>query len=190
VSWLEEFRRWHDMARAAGIAEPEAMVLATADAQGRPSARTVLLRGLDERGFVFFTNYESRKGTELAANPHAALVFGWYAIQRQVTVAGTVRRVSAQESDAYWETRARGSRLASAASPQSRVIADRAELDLLVAELDRRHPGEDVPRPEHWGGFRLEPTRVELWRGREHRMHDRIRHTRADGGWVIERLAP
>jgi pyridoxamine 5'-phosphate oxidase len=191
MSWLEPFLRWHAALRAAGVAEPDAMVLATADADGRPSARSVLLRGVDEQGFVFFTNHESRKGLELAGNPHAALVFPWYAIRRQVTVAGTVARVDAAESDAYWATRPRGSRIAAIASPQSRVVRDRAALDALVAEVEARHPGEDVPRPAHWGGLRLAPTRVELWQGREHRLHDRIRYERSDdGSWLIERLAP
>jgi pyridoxamine 5'-phosphate oxidase len=186
-----QFGRWFDDAKAADLVEPSAMTLATATAEGVPSARMVLLRGLDRRGFVFYTNYESRKAAELAANPRAALVFWWGELQRQIRVEGPVERTSQQESAAYFRTRPLGSRLSAWASPQSRVIPGRAVLDERVAELAAGHPDGDIPLPPFWGGYRLVPAVVELWQGRPNRLHDRLRYTRsADGGWRIERLAP
>jgi pyridoxamine 5'-phosphate oxidase len=186
-----QFGRWYDDASAAGLVEPSAMTLATAGADGAPSARMVLLRGVDQRGFVFYTNYESRKAAELAANPRAALVFWWGELQRQVRVEGPVERTSQEESAAYFRSRPPGSRLSAWASPQSRVIPGRAVLDERVAELAARHPDGDVPLPPFWGGYRLVPEVVELWQQRPNRLHDRLRYTRTpDGGWRIERLAP
>jgi pyridoxamine 5'-phosphate oxidase len=186
-----QFERWFDDARAADLVEPSAMTLATATADGVPSARMVLLRGVDARGFVFYTNYESRKAAELAANPRAALVFWWGALQRQVRVEGRVQRTSQEESAAYFRTRPPGSRLSAWASPQSRVIPGRAVLDERVAELAARHPDGDIPLPPFWGGYRLVPEVVELWQQRPNRLHDRLRYTRTpDGGWRIQRLAP
>ena len=169
------------------------MVLATADADGRPGARTVLLKGLDERGLVFFTNLRSRKGRELAENPRAALAFSWPSLQRQVVVDGTVEQVEAEESDAYWATRPRGSRLGALASPQSEPVSSREMLDSRWEQMAARHPedGEPPPRPEWWGGLRVVPWQVELWQGRRDRLHDRLRYREAGPGhWVIERLAP
>jgi pyridoxamine 5'-phosphate oxidase len=185
-----QFGRWFDDAQAAGLVEPSAMALATAGPDGVPSARMVLLRGVDQRGFVFYTNYESRKAAELAANPRAALVFWWGELQRQVRVEGPVERTSQEESAAYWRTRPPGSRLSAWASPQSQVIPGRAVLDERVAELAARHPDGDVPLPPFWGGYRLVPEVVELWQQRPNRLHDRLRYTRTPGGWRIERLAP
>jgi pyridoxamine 5'-phosphate oxidase len=187
--WLGQLRAWLADAVAAGLPEPNAMVLATADALGRPSARTVLLKGLDERGLAFYTNYGSRKAGDIAANPHASVVFPWHAISRQVVVAGGVERVDRADSEAYFATRPRASQLGAWASPQSRVLADRSALDAAYAEADRRFP-DDVPAPEHWGGLRLVPGTVEFWQGREGRLHDRLRYRRADDGWIVERLAP
>jgi pyridoxamine 5'-phosphate oxidase len=188
---MVQFGRWFDDAEAADLVEPSAMTLATATAEGVPSARMVLLRGVDQRGFVFYTNYESRKAAELAANPRAALVFWWGELQRQIRVEGPVERTSQQESAAYFRTRPLGSRLSAWASPQSRVIPGRAVLDERVAELAAGHPDGDIPLPPFWGGYRLVPEVVELWQGRPNRLHDRLRYTRsADGRWRIERLAP
>ncbi|HEV2207480.1 MAG TPA: pyridoxamine 5'-phosphate oxidase [Verrucomicrobiae bacterium] len=168
-----------------------AMTLATADQSGRPSARTVLLKGVDPRGFIFFTNYNSRKGHELGENSAAALVFYWPEQERQVCVAGTVAKVSAEESDAYFQSRPHGSRIAAWASEQSAPVADRAALEVRWAKLQAQYPGERVPRPPHWGGFLLTPARVEFWQGRPNRMHDRFCYTRQpDQTWKIERLAP
>jgi pyridoxamine 5'-phosphate oxidase len=188
---MVQFGRWFDDAEAADLVEPSAMTLATATAEGVPSARMVLLRGVDQRGFVFYTNYESRKAAELAANPRAALVFWWGELQRQIRVEGPVERTSQQESAAYFRTRPLGSRLSAWASPQSRVIPGRAVLDQRVAELAAGHPDGDIPLPPFWGGYRLVPEVVELWQGRPNRLHDRLRYTRsADGRWQIKRLAP
>lgn len=191
-TWLEQLERWLADALAAGLAEPHAMVVATAGGDGAPGARTVLLRGLDERGLRFHTNYRSRKGRELAANPRATLVFPWYPLQRQVTVDGAVERVGAAESDAYFARRPRASRIAAAASPQSDPIASRAELERRFAELEAEYAGvADPPRPSHWGGYLVVPSSVEFWQGRRDRLHDRLRYRRvAAGGWVVERLAP
>lgn len=187
--WHVQLGSWLADAVRAELPEPNAMVLGTADAAGRPSARTVLLKGYGEDGLLFFTNYGSRKASELAVNPHAALVFPWIALSRQVVVSGAVSRVSRAESGAYFATRPRGSQLGAAASPQSTVIGGRQELYEAWRRLDDAHPGQ-VPVPEHWGGFRVAPHTVEFWQGRVDRLHDRLRYRRVDDGWVIERLAP
>lgn len=186
---LRQFERWFAAAREAGLPVPEAMALATATRDGRPSARMVLLKGADERGFAFHTNYESRKGGELAANPRAALLFHWQPLGRQVRVEGAVERLSVAESEAYFRTRPLGSRLAAWASPQSRPLADRAELERLYAEAVERF-GEDVPLPPSWGGLRLLPDAYEFWQHGDDRLHDRIRYERAGSGWSRTRLAP
>jgi pyridoxamine 5'-phosphate oxidase len=189
-TWLEQFERWLDDVTDSGrLVEPNAMVFATADASGRPSARTVLLKGVDERGFVLFTNLESRKGREALANPHAALVFDWIELGRQVVVAGAIERVADAEADEYFSGRPRGSQIGAHASRQSSVIAARDELDTACEQASERYPGE-VPRPPHWGGLRVVPETVEFWAGRPNRLHDRLRFRRTGGGWVVERLAP
>jgi pyridoxamine 5'-phosphate oxidase len=185
---LAQFRRW--FAEAAGLPQPEAMTLATATVDAEPSARMVLLRGLDERGFVFFTNFDSRKGRELLSNPRAALVFYWAAQDRQVRVEGRVEPVSAAESDAYFAGRARGSQLGAWASPQSEVIPGREFLEKRMRDLERRYAGQEVPRPPHWGGWRVVPEVIEFWQGQPNRLHDRLRYRRQEGGWSLERLAP
>jgi pyridoxamine 5'-phosphate oxidase len=188
---IEVFREWFDAARAGGLELPDAMALATVDAEGRPSARTVLLKSADERGFVFFTNYESRKGRELAENPRAALVFHWaQEPRRQVLVTGTVERISEAESDAYYATRPVGSRLAAWASRQSRPISGREELERAYAEAEQAH-GEDPPRPPFWGGYLLVPETIEFWESRPNRLHERLRYTRGSKGeWEAGQLAP
>jgi pyridoxamine 5'-phosphate oxidase len=188
---VAQFAAWFEDARVAGIRLPEAMVLATARADGAPSARFVLLNRFDERGFVFFANYESRKGRELAENPRAALVFHWDPLGRQVRIEGPVERLPAEESDSYFATRPRGARLSALASRQSEVVESREALEARVAELSAEYPGDAVPRPPTWGGYRLTPEAIELWQHREDRLHDRLRYRRSDdGAWLIERLAP
>jgi pyridoxamine 5'-phosphate oxidase len=187
---LRQFRFWFDQALAAGALDANAMVLATATPDGRPSARVVLLKEISERGFAFFTNYRSRKGRELAANPYAALNFNWPELERQVRAEGTVEMMTAAESDAYFRTRPRDSQLGAWASPQSEPLADRAELEARLAEVAARFAGVEVPRPPHWGGYRLVPEAVEFWQGRPGRLHDRLLYTRTSGGWRRQRLAP
>jgi pyridoxamine 5'-phosphate oxidase len=185
---VAEFERWYAQAREAGEQQPDAMALATVSASGRVSNRMVLLKGVDHAGFTFFTNYESAKGQDLASNARAALVFFWYRLHRQVRVEGEVSRVSRQESDEYFRTRPYGAKLSAAASAQSRAVK-RADLEAEVARLRQLHT-EDVPRPSHWGGYRLLPDAIEFWQGREDRLHDRVRYERVEGGWRKERLAP
>lgn len=186
-TWLEQFTRW--FAEAEGLTEPNAMVLATADVDGAPSTRTVLLKAVDERGFVLYTNFGSRKGAQALANPRAALTFPWIDLQRQVGVTGRVERVADDEADAYFASRPRGSQLGAHASPQSQVVPSRAELEAREAELERLFPGA-VPRPATWGGLRVVPGSVEFWQGRPNRLHDRLRFRAVGAGWVVERLAP
>ena len=187
---VEQFRRWFDEALEADLHEPNAFVLATATRDGLPSARVVLLKGLDERGFVFYTNYEGRKGRELEDNPRAALLFYWGELERQVRIEGTVSRVSAEESDAYYASRPRGSRLGAWASEQSRVVEGREVLESRIGDLEAEYEGREVPRPPFWGGYRVEPEAIEFWQGRENRLHDRIVYRRESGSWKTERLQP
>jgi len=187
---IKQFKRWLDDA-VSSLPEPTAMVLATADGSGRPSGRHVLLKGIDDRGFVWFTNYGSAKARDLRDTPRAALVFPWFPIRRQVIVSGSVAVIDDAESDAYFSTRDRGSQISAWASPQSDVVPDRAWLEQRVVELEARFAGADVPRPPFWGGYRLTPDRIDLWHNQPDRLHDRFRYERADdGGWSITRLAP
>lgn len=190
ATWLAQFERW--LGDAVGrVAEPNAMIVATATTDGRPSARTILLKAVDERGFVFFTNRRSRKGRELEANPRAALLFPWLDVRRQVAVEGSVERVADSESDEYFAGRPRGAQLGAAASPQSEVIDSREELERRRERAEAEHPeGRPIARPEHWGGLRVVPEVVEFWQGRADRLHDRLRYRREGDAWVVERLAP
>lgn len=188
-TWHEQLATWLADAVGADLTEPNALVLATADERGRPSARTVLLKGFDERGLTVFTNYDSRKGRELTANPYASMVLPWVDLQRQVVVCGAVARVSAEESAAYFSSRPLGSQVSAWASHQSAVITSREELEQRRAELAAQF-GDGVPAPDFWGGFRLVPETVEFWQGRADRLHDRLRFRAADDGWVVERLSP
>lgn len=191
---IRQFAVWFDDAVAAHLLEPNAMALATATSDGRPSVRMVLLKGFDAAGFVFYSNYESRKGRELAANPRAALDLFWVELERQVRIEGTVERVAPEQSDAYFHSRPRGSQLGAAASHQSAVLPGREPLERRLADLEAEYAGADdvaIPRPEYWGGYRVVPEVIEFWQGRPNRLHDRLRYThRAAGGWTIERLSP
>ncbi len=184
------FDEWYREARQAGLYLPEAMTLATVSPAGRPSARLVLLKRHDERGFVFFTNYESRKAVELEQNPHAALAIHWPVLQRQVRIEGLVEKIAEEESYSYFRTRPRGSRIGAWASPQSAVIPDRTVLERRVEEFQARYPGDEVPLPPYWGGYRVRPDSIEFWQGRANRLHDRFRFVRDGDGWSVERLAP
>jgi len=184
------FGRWLGEAVAAGIHEPNAMAVATADAFGHPSVRIVLLKGFDAAGAVFYTNYDSRKGRELAANPSASAVLLWHQLQRQVRIEGRVERVAAETSDAYFASRPRGAQIGAAASEQSRSVESRSALEARVADVERTFEDQDVERPGHWGGYRIALESMEFWQGRADRVHDRLRFTRADGEWSRERLQP
>ena len=186
---ISMFAAWMNAAVAAGIEEANGMALATASADGAPSVRIVLLRGFDQRGFVFYTNYESAKGQDLLANPRAAITFWWQPLERQVRVSGSVERVARPEAETYFGTRPRGHRLSAWASPQSRVVKDRAELQARAEEAETQFPG-DVPLPDFWGGYRLAPERIEFWQGRENRLHDRLLFEKRQGEWTVARLAP
>jgi pyridoxamine 5'-phosphate oxidase len=191
ATWHEQLELWLDEATRAGLAEPNAMVLATADPRGRPSSRTVLAKGLDARGLVFFTNYTSAKSHDLMATRYASATFPWLAMQRQATVRGTVEKVNAAETAAYWNSRPRGSQLGAWASPQSKVVHDRTVLNSALANIQRQFAdAERVPVPPHWGGWRIRPESVEFWQGRQDRMHDRLCFKLGRDGWQIDRLAP
>ncbi|UGY95099.1 pyridoxamine 5'-phosphate oxidase [Streptomyces gobiensis] len=186
-----QFTRWFEQAEAAGLHEPNAMVLSTVDAEGRPSSRTVLLKQYDAHGFVFFTNYGSRKGQEITVNPYVSLLFPWHGIARQVIVSGRAEKIGRAETAAYFRTRPHGSQLGAWASEQSSQLASREDLDRMYASLAARYPeGEDVPAPPQWGGYRVTPETVEFWQGRENRLHDRLRYRRTDEEWAIDRLCP
>lgn len=188
---MEQFRRWFDAALGAGLREPNAMTLATADASGSPSARIVLLKGYGGDGFTFYTSYTGRKAADLAENPRAALVFYWGELERQVRVEGEVSRLPGEESDAYFASRPRGSQLGASVSEQSRPVESRAVLEERLRELEREHEGHEVPRPEGWGGYRVVPNAVEFWQGRQSRLHDRLLYTGGGSGrWEITRLQP
>ena len=186
---FRQFAQWFEAALQADLMEPNAMALGTVDAHGRPASRMVLLKGVDDRGFVFFTNFESRKGQNLAANPLASLLFWWDRLHRQVRIEGRVEKVGDLDSESYFRSRPYGSRLGAAASPQSRVIGSRAELEDRFKALEEAHP-EDPPRPAHWGGYRVVPDHFEFWQGRQSRLHDRLVYRPAGDAWRIERLAP
>lgn len=187
---FRQFEKWFAEAEAAKIAEPNAMVLATSTREGRASTRVVLLKGLDGRGFVFYSNYESRKGRELEGNPRASLCFPWVGMERQIIVEGTVTRVAREESEAYFHSRPRASQLGAWASAQSTIIASRRVLDDSVKALEQKYAGQEIPLPPQWGGWRLMPEMVEFWQGRRNRLHDRLRYRREKENWTIERLAP
>ncbi|MCW5933459.1 MAG: pyridoxamine 5'-phosphate oxidase [Fimbriimonadia bacterium] len=188
---LVQFERWLKDATQSGYIEPNAMTLATCDSRGIPSARVVLLRGFDEHGFVFYTNYESRKGRELSENPHASLVFWWNLLERQIRIEGRVEKVSEEESNAYFAGRPRGSQIGAWVSEQSQVIEGRETLEQLKAAYEQQFEGIEVPRPPYWGGFRVVPESIEFWQGRRNRLHDRLRYRKTESGiWIIERLSP
>jgi pyridoxamine 5'-phosphate oxidase len=185
-----QFRAWFENVIEADLHEPNAMILATATRDGRPSARTVLLKGYDERGFVFYTNYEGRKASDLEANPACALLFYWGELERQVRIEGRAVRLSGEESDAYFASRPRGSRLGAWASEQSQPVEDRSILEERVKALEAEYEGREIPRPPFWGGYRVEPDTIEFWQGRENRLHDRLVYGRIGGGWKMQRLQP
>jgi pyridoxamine 5'-phosphate oxidase len=187
---IVEFTRWFEEALKAEVQEPNAMTLATATADGAPSARIVLLKGFDERGFVFFTDYRSRKAGELKENARAALVFYWPELERQIRITGSTAETDREESETYFRSRPRGSRIGAWVSHQSQVVGNRAELEQRIQEVERRYPGDDIPLPPYWGGFRLRPESLEFWQGRTNRLHDRIRYLRMGTAWRIERLSP
>ena len=187
---IAQFERWLVDARAGGIHEPTAMSLATVDERGRPSVRIVLFKGIEGGGFTFYTNYQSRKGSDLAARPHAALTFWWDRLERQVRIEGVVERVSRALSDRYFHSRPRGSQLAAYASHQSRVVAGREAFDTRLGEVAQRFEGQEVPLPDYWGGYRVVPETVEFWQGRDNRVHDRLLFSRQGEGWGVERLEP
>ena len=187
---IVQFHKWFEKVIDADLHEPNAMILATATTDGRPSARTVLLKGHDERGFVFYTNYEGRKAVELETNPRCALLFYWGELERQVRIEGHASRLSGEESDAYFTGRPRGSRLGAWASEQSRPVEDRSILEERVRALEAKYEGREIPRPPFWGGYRVEPEVIEFWQGRENRLHDRLVYHRSSGGGKIERLQP
>lgn len=188
---FRQFDKWFGEAVAAKIVEPNAMTMASTNREGRPSARTVLLKGVDGRGFVFYTNYESRKGRELEVNAHASLVFPWVVMERQVIVCGEVMKVSREEAEAYFHSRPLASQLSAWVSQQSSIIADRGALEDAMRAVEKKYAGQVVPLPPHWGGFRVNPETVEFWQGRRSRLHDRLRYRReSDGGWTVERLSP
>jgi len=186
----EQFKQWLQEAIDAELTEPNAGVLATVDSSGQPSTRVVLLKGVDNRGFSFFTNYESRKGRELAANPRAAMTFPWLEMERQVCITGSVTKLSREESENYFKMRPRGSRLGALVSRQSEIIASRTILETRLADLDKQYPGDDIPMPQNWGGYVLAPNAIEFWQGRPSRLHDRLLYTRAADSWKIQRLSP
>jgi len=191
ATWTEQLQSWLNQAVEANFPEPNAMVLATADAGGRPSSRTVLCKGLDERGVVFYTNYTSNKSHDLTATRYASATFPWYPLHRQVTVRGEVEKVNSKETAAYWASRPRGSQLGAWASPQSRVVDGRRSLETALHGIERRFADvEKIPVPPHWGGWRIRPDVVEFWQGRQDRMHDRLCYVRTDDGWHIDRVAP
>lgn len=188
---FRQFEKWFGEAEASKLVEPNAMILSTADREGHPSARTVLLKGLDGRGFVFYGNYESRKGRELGGNPRASLLFPWIGMERQVIVEGQVVKIAREESEAYFHSRPLKSQLGAWASPQSSIVSDRSVLEESLKSVEAKFAGQTVPLPPNWGGYRLSPETVEFWQGRRNRLHDRLRYRRAkDGGWSVERLAP
>lgn len=187
---FRQFEKWFQEAEGAKLPEPNACVLSTCSREGVPSARTILLKGLDGRGFVFYSNYESRKGRELSANQRASLVFPWVQLERQVIVEGTVSRISREESAAYFHSRPRNSQLGAWASPQSTLISGRSVIEEAMKTLDQKYAGQEIPVPPNWGGYRLSPETVEFWQGRRSRLHDRLRYRMQKDGWVVERVAP
>ena len=187
---IDQFQHWFEEALEADLHEPNAMTLATATPDGKPSARIVLLKGFDERGFVFYTNYGGRKARELEQNPNCSLTFYWGELERQVRIEGRAARVTGEESDTYFASRPRGSQLGAWASEQSRPVENRTELEERLKELEEEYEGREIPRPPFWGGYRVEPQRMEFWQGRENRLHDRLLYTRSGGAWKTERLQP